>query len=142
MSPIEKPDPYKIDDTTAAPPGAAGPRDINPSFDVRENRGVYVVTLLRSEMLDQHEIDTFGGDLERYFAKKQRAKVILDMHGVHHLSSAALGMLLTLKTTIESTGGALRLAGIRDDLLQVFKLTKLHKVLKIKENVSAAMASL
>lgn len=142
MTPIEKPDPYAVDTGTAKTAGGGAPRAINPSFDVLENRGIQVVTLLRSQMLDAHEIETLGTDLQNCFKKKQRAKVVLDMHGVQHLSSAALGMLISLKSTIESTGGKLVLAGLRDDLYQIFKITKLHKVLTIKENVNAAMASL
>jgi len=142
MSPIEKPDPYRVD-TGAAPKASGGaPRAINPSFDVLENRGIHVVTLLRGEMLDAHEIETLGAELQNYFKKKPRAKVVLDMHGVRHLSSAALGMLISLKTAIEGSGGQLVLAGLRDELYQIFKMTKLHKVLSIKENVNAATASL
>lgn len=141
MSPIDRPDPYQID-AGAPNPGAAAPRAINPSFDVLENRGIHVVTLLRGEMLDAHEIETLGKDLQNYFKNKHRAKVVLDMHGVHHLSSAALGMLITLKSALEGNGGKLVLAGLKDELYQIFKMTKLHKVLSIKDNVNEATASL
>jgi len=43
---------------------------------------------------------------------------------------------------IEGGGGKFRLAGVREDLQKVFTITKLDKVLTIKENVTAAKASL
>ena len=64
------------------------------------------------------------------------------MQGVQYLSSAALGMLLTLRTAIDSNGGALRLANVKDDIQMVFKITKLDKLITIKENTIAAIASL
>ena len=146
MALSKNPDPYKIDAGVLKPPGGSPASDstpsFDPSFDVLENRGIHVVTLLRREMLDAYEIETLGADLQNCFKKKHQAKVVLDMHCVQHLSSAALGMLITLKATVEGTGGKLVLAGLRDELYQIFKLTKLHKVLTIKDDVSAAMASL
>ena len=150
IAPASKPDPYAVDSAAAAPgakapggsPASSSMRTGDPAFDVQEDRGIHVVTLLRGQVLDASEIETLGANLKNYFATKQRAKVVLDMQAVHHLSSAALGMLVMLKTTIEGGGGALRLAGVRADLQEIFKITKLHKFLMIKDNVSAAKASL
>ena len=150
IAPPSKHDPYAIDSAAAAPgaiaqagsPASSSMRTGDPAFDVLEDRGIHVVTLLRGQILDASEIETLGASLKNYFAKKPRAKVVLDMQAVHHLSSAALGMLVMLKNTIEGGGGALRLAGVREDLQEIFKITKLHKFLMIKDNVSAAKASL
>jgi len=146
-APASKPDPYAVDNSAAppapgGPPPAASMRTGDPTFDVQEDRGIHVVTLLRSQILDAREIETLGTNLRGYFANKQRAKVVLDMTAVHHLSSAALGMLVMLKSTIEGGAGKFRLAGVREDLQKVFTITKLDKVLTIKENVTAAKASL
>lgn len=146
-APPSKADPYSVDNaagppTKGGPPAAVSMRTGDPVFDVQEDRGIHVVTLLRGQVLDAREIETLGTNLRNYFANKQRAKVVLDMQAVHHLSSAALGMLVMLKNSIEGSGGALRLAGVREDLQKIFTMTKLHKVLVIKDNVNAAKASL
>jgi hypothetical protein len=84
MSPASKPGPYGIDRATgpASPAGsaptAAGRRG-EPAFDVQEDRGIHVVTLLRGQILDANEIQTLGVELTNYFAKKPRAKVVLDI---------------------------------------------------------------
>jgi hypothetical protein len=69
MSPASKPDPYGVDRATgpASPAGsaptAAGPRG-EPAFDVQEDRGIHVVTLLRGQILEANEIQTLGVDHE------------------------------------------------------------------------------
>lgn len=143
MSPANKPDPYRLDSTAPAPVGSpAAPQKTDLGFDVLEKRGIHVVTLLRGQLVEAHEIDALGADIKNYFATKPAAKVVLDMQNVHFLSSSALGMLITLKSSIGANGGAFVLAGLRDDLQKIFKITKLDKILKIKENVNAATASM
>ena len=56
------------------------------------------------------------------------------MASINHLSSAALGMLVTLKSNSDAAGGRLCLSGIQHDLMKIFKLTKLNKVLEIHES--------
>ncbi|MCP3906318.1 MAG: STAS domain-containing protein [Planctomycetes bacterium] len=140
MTPTENPDPYSVD--TGGRPAGAAPRPIDPPFDVIEERGIYVITLLRSEMIDAQKIQECGDQITKYLANKPSAKVALDMKGVQFLSSSALGMLLTLKTTIEGKGGALQLAGVKPDIMEVFKITKLHKLFGMSDNVDAAKARL
>ena len=138
-----KQEPYGLDQG-AGGEDHVGSRQSNlgSRFDVLEQRGVFIITLLNAEILDAHEIDHLGDDLQKFVDGKRSAKIVIDMQGVQFLSSAALGMLLTVRTAIDSSGGALRLANVRDDIQEVFKITKLDKVLTIKENTSAAIASL
>ena len=138
-----KHEPYGLDQRTGGEE-RVGSRQTNlgSRFDVLDQRGVYIITLLNAEILDAHEIDQLGDDLQKFVGGKRSAKVVIDMQGVRFLASAALSMLLTVRTVIDSNGGALRLANVRDDLQQVFKITKLDKVLTIKENTNAAIASL
>jgi anti-anti-sigma factor len=133
---------YELDPNTpdALKPGLGAP--INPRFDVIDRRGIQVITLLHTHVLDSHEIDQLGGELRKHLAKHPGTKVIFDLHGVQHLSSAALSLFIILNTQITSTGGAMRLCGLRDEIHQVFKLTKLDKVVKIKKTVDEAAASL
>lgn len=139
-----KPDPYKLDDAASGGKKAAfaGPPRGEARFDVLEKRGIHIVTLLQANVLDAHEIQELGDDLNKFVARKHAMKVVVDMGGVQHLSSSALGMLITLKSTIEGYGGAVRLANVKDNLKEIFKMTRLDKVIQIKDNVDAAAASL
>ncbi len=119
----------------------ARPGETSPRFDVLQRQGVEVITLLSRDVVDAHKIETLGAELQKHLAKDRPTKVVLDLNAVQHLSSAALSMLLVLKSSVEANGGALRLTNVREDLQQIFKMTKLHKVLTIKKSVDAAIAS-
>jgi anti-sigma B factor antagonist len=142
MPPSETPDPYRIDDANFKAGAGAAPAPISPTFDALEERGIHVITLLQTEMIDAAKIQECGDQIRKYLANKPGAKVALDMKGVQFLSSSALGMLLTLKTAIEGNGGALQLAGVQKDIMEVFKITKLHKLFGMSDNVDAAKARL
>ena len=138
-----KQEPYGLDQGAGGEHRVGGRQsNLGSRFDVLEQRGVYIITLLDAEILDAHEIDQLGDDLQKFVGGKQSAKVVLDMQGVRFLSSAALSMLLIVRSTIDSNGGALRLANVNENIQEVFKITKLDKVITIKENTSAAIASL
>ena len=141
MASDHKPDPYDLGQSSE-PKRVEPKRRSEPRFDALERRGLHVITLLDRDVLDAHEIEELGSELNAYCKKKHGAKVILDMQCVRHLSSAALGMLLVLKSTTEGNGGALRLANVTPEIQKIFKMTKLHKVLIVKESVEAAAASL
>jgi anti-sigma B factor antagonist len=146
MKPSKNPDPYGVesgsdkvvevsaDQTTQAAPGA---------FEAKVVDGAHVIAFSQTEMLDAYDIEKQGDAVYRHIKRFDAPKVVIDLGNVQHMSSAALGMLVALRTVIETKkGGQLRLANLRDDLLQIFKLTKLHKVLKIHEGVDEALASL
>ena len=56
-------------------------------------------------------------------------QVVLDFESVEHLSSAALGKLINMKKKMDAAGGQLAMYGLRSELLKIFKVTKLTKVL-------------
>jgi anti-sigma B factor antagonist len=69
-------------------------------------------------------------------------KLILDFSTVEHLSSAALGMLITLNKEIGACKGRLGLAHIRPQILEVFKITRLNKLFSIHPSVDSAKQAL
>lgn len=66
-------------------------------------------------------------------------RIALDLSAVHMLTSAGIGMLVTLHKTAKGAGGAFCAFGIRPDIMQVLKLTNLHKLVVIAETRDAAM---
>ena len=120
---------------------SAHPPDTNSSYEITEDRGVHVVTLLRSEILEP-EIPELRTSLERYFEGKPRAKAVLDLHVVSHIGAPALSMLLRLNTVIKQADGVLLLANVRDQLQEVLRVTRLNEILKIKPSTDEAVASL
>ncbi len=72
-------------------------------------------------------------------ARKGAGRLVLDMSEVKVLGSVGLGMMVTVTNECRGLGGALVVFGISEPLLQMIKLTKLDKFLKIKKDRAAAI---
>jgi anti-sigma B factor antagonist len=57
------------------------------------------------------------------------------------MNSSGLGMLMAAMTTLRSSGGDLRLAGVSDRVRRPIEVTKLDGVIKIFPSVDEAVVS-
>jgi anti-sigma B factor antagonist len=87
-------------------------------------------------------IRIIGNELTKLVDETPRPRIIVSFRGVEHLSSAALGTLLTVMNRVKAKDGQLRLCDISTPILQIFEITKLNRVLRIEKDVAAAKASL
>ncbi len=104
--------------------------------------GVHVILLPGRRVLDSLEADALGEALRSYIEQIEEPKVVLDLGSVQQLSSSALSMLITAKSTATIRGGKLCLANVADELLELFKVTKLDTVLRIHKSTDDAVQSL
>ncbi|MFQ3651178.1 MAG: STAS domain-containing protein, partial [Gemmataceae bacterium] len=65
----------------------------------------------------------------------------LNFRNVKYLSSAALGKLIALNKKVKSAGGSLVLSNINPEIIEVFEITKLDKMFKIKKDEQEALQS-
>ena len=100
------------------------------------------VEFTEKHIIDEVTIRQIGNELTRLVDGLQRPRVIVSFRGVEHLSSAALGTLLTVLNRVKARDGQLRLCDICPPILQIFEITKLNKVLRIERDVASAKASL
>ena len=63
----------------------------------------------------------------------------LSFENVDHLSSAALGMLITLNQKVGERNGRLILSDIQANIYQVFRITRLNKLFEICESAKVAL---
>ena len=68
-----------------------------------------------------------------------KPKLLVSFANVDHLSSAALGTLITVNTKIRNKGGKLCLANIDPQIYEVFVITRLNQLFEIKESTDEAM---
>ena len=68
--------------------------------------------------------------------------MVLDLTNIAHLSSAALSMLVTLKTTLEQADGRLCLACAGPEIMRVLRLCTLDEVVDILPDVDEAVERL
>ena len=101
----------------------------------------------RIEFTERHVIDEvmirqIGNELTKLVDDSVRPRLVVSFRGVEHLSSAALGTMLTVMNRVKGKDGQLRLCDINPQIMQIFEITKLNRVLRIEKDVAAAKASL
>lgn len=109
-------------------------------IDIEEISGVTVVKLLEKKILDEANIEALGQELFALVDKDGRRKMIIEFSVVEYLSSAALGKLITLHKKVAAAKGKMVLCCIQKDILEVFRITQLDKILTICADLDAALA--
>ncbi len=109
-------------------------------IDLEEIDGVTVARLLEKKILDEANIESLGLELFALVDKDGRRNIILDFSLVEYLSSAALGKLITMHKKVSTAGGKLTLCNIQKDILDVFKITKLDRVLTLCTDLDDALS--
>ena len=100
--------------------------------------GMVEAFLLDKHVLDEVTIDAIGAELLDAVSSMETPRLMVSFEQVQHLSSAALGMLITLNNRVKEAGGALCLAAIDGPILEVFRITKLDRIFEIRESVADA----
>jgi anti-sigma B factor antagonist len=102
---------------------------------------VAVVQFVDKKILDEQNIQMIGDDLFRLVDELGRRKLLLNFSNVDFMSSAALGKLIRLHQRMTQVGGKLILCGISKDIMTVFTLTKLDKMLKIVKDEQTGLGA-
>lgn len=110
-------------------------------LEVKDDGGVTHVGFLDANILSIDVIQPIEGELVRLVEEAGKPKMLLDFAAVRHLSSGALGTLITVNNKVKAKGGQLRLASIDPNIYEVFKITKLNKLFQIHDSAEQAKAS-
>jgi anti-sigma B factor antagonist len=106
---------------------------------VTDYNGVTVVHFADRKILEELSISEIGEELTQLVDSRVNIRLLLCFENVEHLSSAALGMLITLKRRVDERKGKLRLADIRPQIFEVFKITRLNKLFDIHGTTTQAL---
>ena len=107
-----------------------------------EENDTIQVEFTTRKILDEGNIAEIGEQLSALVEKEERPKIIISFAAVDHLSSAALGTLITINNKVKQKGGQLRLSDINPQIYEVFLITKLNKLFRIYPTVKDAEESL
>jgi len=118
------------------------PTEENARLEVHfDSDDVTRVELLDRNILEEAGIQQIGDEIAQIIDRQQIPKLLISFENVEHLSSAALGTLITLNNKIQHKGGQLRLANINPQIKEVFSITKLNKLFQIYDDNEQARAS-
>ena len=110
-------------------------------LEVSMSGDVSVVQFADRKILDEMNIMKIGEQLNALVAESDTPKIVLDFTNVAHMSSSALGMLITLHKRIRERNGQLRLCCIQPTIYEVFVITRLNEIFRISQSRSSAMES-
>ena len=102
---------------------------------------VHQVEFIDRNILDEANIQQIGEEILSIVDAKPKPKLLISFTNVDHLSSAALGTLITINNRVRAAGGQLRLADIDPQIYEVFIITKLNKLFQIHETAAEALKS-
>ncbi len=108
---------------------------------VTDQDGVMRVAFVDRNILDEAYIQQIGEEIARLVEARPGPRVLISFENVDHLSSAALGTLITINNKVRGRSGQLRLADIDPQIYEVFVITKLNKLFQIHDTSAQALAS-
>ncbi len=110
------------------------------NLEITEQKNVTVVEFQDRKILEELLITQIGEKLDLLVGTQDSMKLLLTFKNVEHLSSAALGMLITLHNKVKETQGRLMLSDINPQIYQVFEITKLDRLFEIHPTAQQALA--
>ncbi len=108
---------------------------------VKQLKDVVQVEFIDRNILDEANIAQIQEEMTTIIEAQDAPKLLISFANVDHLSSAALGTLITVNNRIKLRKGQLRLAQIDPQISEVFKITKLDKIFQIHDTLDGAMSS-
>lgn len=108
---------------------------------VRRSDDITQIEFVDRNILDEGNIQQIGEEINALIESQERPRLLISFANVDHLSSAALGTLITIHNKVKARGGQLRLAQIDPQIYEVFVITKLNKLFDIHEDIEEAVAS-
>lgn len=108
---------------------------------VNREKDVVIVEFVDRNILDEASIQQIGQEIADLIDATVSPKLCVSFQNVDHLSSAALGTLISINNRIREKDGQLRLAHIDPQIYEVFVITKLNKLFQIHPTTKQALAS-
>lgn len=108
---------------------------------IKRDGSIIEVQFRDRNILDEANIQQIGEEIKGIIESETKPKLLINFTNVDHLSSAALGTLITINNRVRALTGQLRLSNIDPQIYQVFVITKLNKLFEIHESAEKARAS-
>lgn len=110
-------------------------------IEVKKVNDVIVLLCLDPKLNDEYTIQEWGDQVTAVAETVSKA-LIIDFTKVKFMSSSALRVLITLQKTTDANKVPLLLCGMNDEILDIFKITNLDTIFKIRKGTEEAIRSL
>src|SRR5262245_32393820 len=110
-----------------------------PAIEI-ETKDQALIARLAVKMLDDQQLKQLAQAVDHSAGADSGISVIvLDLSKVHLMPSLALGLLVQIANKCKARQQKLKLAGVQQQLRQVFAITRLDRVLELAPSVDAAL---
>ena len=105
---------------------------MNPLFTTATLHDFRVVEFQTSSLTNASELERLSTALDILAGEQANGHILLDFTRVEYLSSQAIGMVVGLHKKVSGVaGGKLVLCGVGPQLMQLLKITRLDRLLKV-----------
>jgi anti-anti-sigma factor len=112
----------------------------NPHYTTQVVEKYTVVEFRTTSLMDPIVLEDIGRSLYRLVDEEDRRMIVLDFERVTYLSSQAIGIILTLNKKLTALKhNSFVLCGVGAKLLELLKITRLDKVLKVVSSQKEAV---
>lgn len=108
---------------------------------VSDTDGITLVEFVDRNILDEANIQAINEEITGVIERSDTPKILISFSNVDHLSSAALGALITINNKVREKSGQLHLANIDPQIYEVFVITRLNKLFNIHDTTDEARAA-
>ncbi len=106
-----------------------------------ESADISVVYFSVPKILEDARIQQIGEELSEAAAEAVNGKLVLNFDNVKFMSSAMIGKIILVSKKCKAAKVDLKLCNISGDVMEVFKLMRLNKILNIYKTEEKAIAS-
>lgn len=103
--------------------------------------GTVTVAKVRCSRVSDFEAAALKADLKK-FLDTPTARLVVDLTGVLLVTSTGLGMLVQVRAAAQAAGGRVVLAGLSNELLDLFRLTNLNRLFTITPDAISGVEQL
>ncbi len=106
----------------------------------REDNGEITILRMEGKLMGGPDSDEFRKAIKDLLGT-DRKKVLVDMGKVSWVNSTGLGILISGYTTLQNSGGMLKLLHVNKRIDQIFMVTKLNTIFESFDDETRALAS-
>ncbi len=111
------------------------------ALNCEEQGDVLVVAFTDAKILDESRIQQIGTELMEATKRAVGGKLLLDFQGVQFMSSAMIGKLILVNKKCTAEKLNLKLCNISPNVMEVFRIMRLNKVLSICDDREKGLAA-
>jgi anti-sigma B factor antagonist len=109
---------------------------------IHDKGDVVVASFATAKIMDRESIEQIEKEFQAVMGQvASKGKLLLDFSPVEFISSMMIGMIVRLHSRCKREGISLKLCGLSSNLMEVFRVTCLRKVMEIYPDEAEAMAA-